>query len=85
MRFGLDSSKLKWWFVTKDSAVGLRIAMPLWIPAAVSLLLTALAFRLDTLARRRVLAHLCPNCHYDRTGLAASAVCPECGREKAAP
>lgn len=24
-------------------------------------------------------AHLCPNCTYDRTGLAVGAACPECG------
>jgi hypothetical protein len=54
-------------------------SFPLWLPAALSLGATGGAWRLDTLARRRACAGLCPKCHYDRTGLAASAVCPECG------
>jgi hypothetical protein len=57
-------------------------AAPLWIPAALFAGLTALAWRLDTLARRARL-NLCPNCHYDRAGLAAGAKCPECGEPPA--
>ena len=56
-----------------------QVWFPLWPIAAASLLITALAFRLDTLARRRERMNLCPKCHYDRTGLAGDAVCPECG------
>ena len=57
------------------------VMVPLWMPVTASLLPTALAFRLDTLARRRERGgvNLCPTCHYDRTGLAGDAVCPECG------
>ncbi len=40
---------------------------------------TALAWRLDTLARRREKLGACPSCGYDRAGLAFSAPCPECG------
>ena len=53
--------------------------LPLWMLAAMMLLLTALAFRLDTLARRRERMNLCQKCGYDRTGLASDTVCPECG------
>lgn len=40
---------------------------------------TLTAWRLDVLARRRARIGLCAKCHYDRAGLAASTVCPECG------
>ena len=34
----------------------------------------------DDVERQELLArNVCPNCRYDRTGLAAEAVCPECG------
>ena len=53
--------------------------IPLWPVTMAAAGTTALAFRLDTLARRRARMNLCVKCHYDRTGLAADAVCPECG------
>ncbi len=70
-----------WW---PDLPGGRYILLPLWPPAALSLLATATAWRLDTLARRRERVGFCPKCGYDRTGLvgvggAAGAVCPECG------
>ncbi len=55
------------------------LRLPLWIPFVAMLLATGAALRLDTLARRRAKLHVCPKCNYDRTGLAAGAVCPECG------
>ncbi len=55
------------------------ISVPLWMPLALSVIVTAAAWRLDTLARRRARMNLCPKCNYDRTGLAAGVVCPECG------
>ena len=55
------------------------IYIPLWFLAASSLLGTVVAWRLDALARRRERVGRCPKCHYDRAGLAAGAVCPECG------
>ena len=56
-----------------------EVYIPLWMLGAVTFVPTALAFRLDTLARRRERMNLCAKCHYDRTGLAAEVVCPECG------
>ena len=71
------------WFLnwTSDSRHS-QFFVPIWMPIAASLLLTAWAWRLDTLARRRTRLNLCPTggCNYDRTGLAAGAVCPECGK-----
>ena len=52
---------------------------PVWPVAACCVVLTLVAWRLDTLARRRAKLNLCPKCNYDRTGLAAGSVCPECG------
>ena len=51
----------------------------LWPIALCALGVTAFARYLDTLARRRARIGFCPKCNYDRTGLAAGAVCPECG------
>ena len=53
--------------------------LPLWAVVAPITSITALAWRLDARARRRTKLNLCPKCNYDRTGLAAGAVCPECG------
>ena len=53
--------------------------IPLWPLLLIAMLSTLTAWRLDTLARRRARLNLCPKCDYDRTGLAAGAVCPECG------
>jgi predicted RNA-binding Zn-ribbon protein involved in translation (DUF1610 family) len=53
--------------------------VPLWVPAAATLLATAAAWRLDALARRRAKAGHCPKCGYDLRGLREGAVCPECG------
>jgi hypothetical protein len=53
--------------------------IPLWIPVCIMLIPTVAAWRLDVIARRRAMPHLCTKCRYDRTGLAPGAVCPECG------
>ena len=49
--------------------------VPMWILAVPVLAAAAIAWRLDTLARRRARLNLCQKCNYDRTGLAAGAVC----------
>ena len=71
-----------WWGHWLSTSQYLFFAVPLWIPTLAFALLTAAAWRLDTLARRRAKLNLCPTggCNYDRTGLAAGAVCPECGK-----
>jgi hypothetical protein len=68
------------------SDIGLRyltqppnVGIPIWWFAALFAAASAIAWRLDTLARRRTRLNLCPTCNYDRTGLAKDAVCPECG------
>ena len=53
--------------------------IPLWPVMAVCVLVTGAAWHRDTSLRRRARLKLCPKCGYDRAGLAAGAVCPECG------
>ncbi len=70
-----------WWFHYDSSPSPPRGGLiPMWFPTSMALAVTATAWRLDTRARRRALLNLCAKCGYDRTGLAAGAVCPECGR-----
>jgi hypothetical protein len=52
--------------------------VPLWCLALPVGAITVHAWRVDVRARRAAF-NLCPKCDYDRTGLAAGAVCPECG------
>ena len=59
---------------------GPMVGVPLWSLLIVFALATVTAWILDTIARRRARSNLCPKCNYDRTGLAAGAVCPECGK-----
>jgi hypothetical protein len=54
-------------------------APPLWLPVLACTLFTIAAWRHDAKARRRDRSHLCPECAYDRAGLAPDANCPECG------
>jgi len=56
-----------------------RFTIPLWAPLLLTLIVTGLAWRADTLARRRAMLGKCPTRGYARTGLAPEAVCPECG------
>jgi hypothetical protein len=58
---------------------GWYVLVPLLFLAAPCSLVTATAWRIDTLARRRARLNLCPKCNYDRAGIAKDAVCPECG------
>jgi len=55
------------------------VYLPLWGLSLISLAGAGAAWRLDVLVHRRALANPCPRCNYDQTGLAAGAVCPECG------
>ena len=78
--------RLVWWWTPVPTTSGdWFIGLATWPLVAVSLATTALAFRLDSLARRRAYMNLCKNCHYNRTGLASDAVCPECGTPASSP
>lgn len=55
------------------------LSIPLWMIVVPCAAIALVAWRLEALARRRARLNLCPKCDYDRTGLAAGTVCPECG------
>ena len=66
------------WFETNEVLGQITWFVPGWFPFTACLVATVVARKLDAVARRSRL-NLCPKCNYDRTGLAAGAVCPECG------
>jgi len=70
---------MRWLFGWGRYPAGGYLDVPLWFPLILAILPTAFAWRLDTLARRRARVGLCAHCHYDRRGLVAGVVCPECG------
>ena len=85
--YGMRPFAFQWWGGSRQSSWRWQTTKPLWMLAGSTLLFTVAAWRLDTLARRRERAHLCPKCGYDRTGLrgGVGAVCPECGEPCAPP
>jgi hypothetical protein len=56
----------------------LRVGVPLWLPLALTIPPTTLAWRAHVFRRRRDGTH-CPTCRYDVRGLSPAAPCPECG------
>ena len=64
---------------TDPKVFGLDVWVPLWAPLLLALCSSSIAWRFDTLARRRSHPHLCSSCRYNRTGLAPETICPECG------
>jgi hypothetical protein len=81
--FVRQSFHVSWMASYEEGRRESSLYLPLWPLLGVSAPAAFWAWRLDVLARRRAL-NLCPKCRYDRTGLAASAVCPECGAAPAA-
>jgi hypothetical protein len=67
------------WRFYDPGPAGKHLFLPLWIPAALTMLPAALAWRHDLRMRRRARAGECPSCGYPRAGLAPDAKCPECG------
>jgi len=80
--FAEQGSGFYWWRwrVRHDDFLhSMYVSFPMWVPIVLLGCVCSLAWRLDTLPRRRARLNLCPKCNYDRTGLAADAACPECG------
>lgn len=76
----------KWWLVVQRiGTAGAAAFIPLWMPALAAGLSAAPFWWTDIRdgRRRRRLGH-CPQCGYDRAGLAAEIKCPECGTVPAA-
>jgi len=75
----LETERLEWWLARLTPRVetftpGQRQwTLPLWMILLPMLVPTARAWR------ARTSPTLCPRCNYDRAGLAAGVVCPECG------
>lgn len=68
----LALDRVVWWPLTVNTVVfaalwAMLIAGPFLFTAA--------------RGRHRARCGRCPNCNYDRTGITAEAVCPECGKE----
>jgi hypothetical protein len=73
------ASDWSWWYGEHRATLVWNVHLPAWVPVTGLLVVTATAWRLDALARRRPRFDLCPKCGYHRAGLAAGAKCPECG------
>ncbi len=76
---GAHEPSLNWRFGSGVFNKGRFMAIPLWPAVLLSLLATAAAWRADAKYLRRARVGSCAACGYDRAGLAAGAVCPECG------
>jgi hypothetical protein len=72
-----------WWWPPRwhGSSGDLAVWVAGWIPVIPVLACTICAWCFDAQVRRRARGglNLCPKCNYDRAGIAADAVCPECG------
>jgi len=77
--YSVNGVHLVWWWSWEKTASYRGLSIPIWMPFALVMLLTTAAWLPDVIASRRTRKGVCANCGYDRTGLAASAVCPECG------
>jgi len=69
-----------WWFGFERTMDGWDAGAPLLPLALPTLALTIFAWHRDAAIRRRLRSGCC-SCGYDRAGLAAGAVCPECGKQ----
>lgn len=67
------------WIDTYSGGRDWWVWVPLWMPLAGSLAITAAAWILGNRAARHARSGLCPACGYNRAGLAPDAKCPECG------
>ena len=79
-RLGPEPPSWDLWFDWGAGRGGKYLMVPLWLPALLSLLATAAAWRADAKYLRRARAGLCASCGYDLSGLPAKGGCPECGK-----
>lgn len=74
--FGPAMPLLAWWPGLMGTDPGWMFLLPLWIPLAATGLTTAGVWRRWWSWQPST---ACRSCGYDRSGLAPSSVCPECG------
>jgi hypothetical protein len=74
-----------WWLEKNPGSPLWWFMVPIWVFVVFALVPTFAAWRLDALARRRARVSLCPACNYNRRGIPAASVCPECGAVPAGP
>ena len=74
-----NSYGFRWWLHWQKHSGVLEVAIPMWVLAAIVLVPTTAAWRLDSRPCRRARIGLCLKCNYNRHGIPAQAVCPECG------
>jgi hypothetical protein len=67
-----------WWGAAKDDTRYRGASVPLWALAVPMTVVAAGSWRGPVLAELRRRKGRCPECGYDRAGL---AVCPECGEK----
>jgi hypothetical protein len=60
-------------------STGWRLQVPTLLPFSMTFTVTMYCWLSEWFARRRARLNLCPKCNYDRAGIGAGAVCPECG------
>jgi hypothetical protein len=65
-------SDIRWWCMSGEG-------VPLWLLMWCVGFFTAIALALDAIANRHLRPDRCQKCNYDRRGLPAASVCPECG------
>jgi hypothetical protein len=68
-----------WGFEFQPAMGGWDVCIPIWFVSTLFALASAAAWRFDRIARRRGRVGHCRKCNYNRHGLPADAVCPECG------
>jgi hypothetical protein len=68
-----------WSFEVRPTRRNWYVAVPLWAPMVAILAATMLAWAAESRSRQRARRGRCPACNYDRAGLGADVVCPECG------
>lgn len=71
--------EFSWVFYAVTDPQNTNRYVPLWLPTLLIFIPSACAWWLDLRAMRRARIGLCRACGYDRRGLAAGSVCPECG------
>ena len=74
------------WWPRYDHLPGTTVVvLPLWMPSIVAIAFSVWFYRDHRREERERRLGCCPACGYDRSGLASTAPCPECGRPNPTP